>query len=273
MKMRGIKSFALIMSCTLGLISCSKKESAGPNNTTPSVNIEQKNRALVIDITGTWCPPCGAYGIPGFNDAIAKGKDKILPIAIHSNDPLSLTAMNAVSNLPRFKSNSVPRIVVGNGLTFANGVYSDIAATGNKIIASVDTFLANNPVVVGVALNNLKIADGKISVDAHSKFFDTNANGEYLLSVYFYENGVISTQQISNAPANVNQQHDYVIRAVSTASAWGSVIPITGDVTSKTYTSLLNPAWKTENMGAIVVVWKKIGSDYLYVNGTLTSMN
>ncbi len=273
MNIKGIKSAALILTCTLGLISCSKNENAGPSNASPSVNIEQKNRALVIDITGTWCPPCGAYGIPGFNDAIEKGKDKILPIAIHSSDPLSLTAMNSISNLPRFKSASVPRIVVGNGLTFDAGVYSNIAATSNKIIASVDTFIANNPVVVGVALNNLKIADGKISVDAHSKFFDANVNGEYLLSVYFYENGVISTQQISGGPANPNQKHDYVIRAVSTPNAWGSAIPISGDITSKTHTSVLNSAWKTENMGAIVIVWKKIGTDYLYINGTHMTLN
>ncbi len=270
--MKGMKSFALIMIGAMGLISCSKNDNASPN-TTPTVTIEQKNKALVMDITGTWCPPCGAYGIPGFNYAVANAKDKVVPFAIHSSDPLSLTAMNAVSSLPRFKSSSVPRIAVGNGLTFDAGVYSDIKATGNKIIASVDTFIANNPVVVGVALNNFKIADGKISVDAHSKFFDATATGEYLLSVYFYENGVISEQQISGGPANANQQHDHVIRAVTTPSVWGSAIPISGDITSKTYTSVLNSAWKTENMGAIVIVWKKIGTDYLYVNGTHMTLN
>jgi hypothetical protein len=65
----------------------------------------------------------------------------------------------------------------------------------------------------------------------------------------------------------------YVIRAVSTPNAWGSAIPISGDITSKTHTSVLNSAWKTENMGAIVIVWKKIGTDYLYINGTHMTLN
>jgi hypothetical protein len=261
-----------MVALSLTFIGCSKDDddSSNPDNSTPTVTIEQKNKAIVIDITGTWCPPCGAYGIPGFNDAIAKGKDKMVPFAIHVSDPLSVSAMNDVANLGRFKSNSVPRIAAGNGLVFPAGVFSNISATGDKIVSSVDTFIANNPVVAGVTLNNLKVDGSNISIDVHSKFFNTAVTGDYQIAVYFYENGVIQSQKISGQPDNANQQHDHTIRAVATPTAWGEAITISGDVRTKTYTAPMNAAWKFQNMGAIAIIWKKVSSsDYLYINGNI----
>jgi hypothetical protein len=267
----GIKMMAILFTGTVGFMGCSKNETANPSSTT-GITIEQKNKALVIDVTGTWCPPCGAYGIPGFNYAIANAKDKIVPFAVHSSDPLSVTAMNAVSSLPRFKSSSVPRIVAGNGLVFAAGVYSDITATGTKIISSVDTFIANNPVIAGIALNNLKFDGTNISVDVSTKFFDTQAAGDYQLAVYFYENGVVSPQKKSGLPEDLNQQHDHVIRTLASATAWGEAITVSGNTETKSYSALLNTKWNTAKMGAIAIIWKKIGTDYLYINGNLTKV-
>ncbi len=262
-----------LVAFTLTLVSCSKEEGEAPKTTeTPTVTIEQKNKAIVIDVTGTWCPPCGAYGIPGFNDAISKGKEKMVPFAIHISDPLSLAAMNDVANLPKFKSTSVPRIAAGNGLVFPAGVFSNISLTGDRIVSSVDTFISNNSVIVGVTLNNLKIEGGKISVDAHSKFFDTQASGDYQIAVYFYENGVISPQKISGQPDNLEQVHDHVIRAVTTPTAWGEPLAVSGNVTTKTYTANMNSAWKANNMGALVLIWKKSGADYSYINGNLIEL-
>jgi thiol-disulfide isomerase/thioredoxin len=271
MKNTGIKLMAILFVGTVGFMSCSKNESANPSTTT-AVTIEQKNKALVIDVTGTWCPPCGAYGIPGFNYAIENAKDKIVPFAVHSSDPLSVTAMNAVSNLPRFKSSSVPRIAAGNGLVFSAGVYSDIVATGNKIISSVDTFIANNPVTAGIALNNLKFDGTKVSVDVSTKFFNAQASGDYQLAIYFYENGVVSPQQKSGLPEDPNQQHDHVIRTLASATAWGEAITVSGNTNTKNYSANLNSKWNTEKMGAIAIIWKKIGTDYLYINGNLTKV-
>ncbi|MFN5883841.1 MAG: Omp28-related outer membrane protein [Bacteroidota bacterium] len=261
---------AMLVLSSFIFLGCSKDDDSSGDNNTPSVTIEQKNRALVIDITGTWCPPCGAYGIPGFNDGIAKGKDKMVPFAIHISDPLTVAGMTPIASMGRFMTTSVPRIAVGNGLAFPAGVYTDIGLTGDKIIESVDTFIANNPVVVGVALNNLKVDGSNISVDVHSKFFNTAATGDYQMAVYFYENGVISSQKMSGQPDNPNQQHDHTIRAIATPSAWGEAISISGDTRTKTYTAPMNAAWKSANMGAIAVIWKKItSSDYLYINGNI----
>ena len=262
---------AILFTGAIGFMGCSKNENANPS-TTNSVTIEEKNRALVVDITGTWCPPCGAYGIPGFTYAIENAKDKIVPFAVHSSDPLSVTAMNAVSSLPRFKSSSVPRIVAGNGLVFSAGVYSDITATGTKIISSVDTFIANNPVTAGIALNNLKFDGTKVSVDVSTKFFDAQASGDYQVAVYFYENGVVSPQQKSNLPVDSTQQHNHVIRTLASATAWGEAITVSGNTDTKNYSAILNSKWNTAKMGAIAIIWKKIGTDYLYINGNLTKV-
>lgn len=253
----------------MSLSSCSKKsEDPNPLPTDEVVTIDQKNKAIVIDITGTWCPPCGAYGIPGFNKAISLAKDRMVPFAIHSGDPLSLAAMDAVAALPRFKSGSVPRIAAGNGLVFPAGVYSDINATGNQIVASVDTFIANNQVIAGVTLKNLKIEGGKVSVDVHSKFF-SQATGEYQIAVFFYENGVVSSQKKSGQPDDPNQKHDHVVRAVATTTAWGESLPVSLTATKKNYSATFATTWNSANMGAMVLIWKKNGADYAYVNGNI----
>ncbi len=268
---------AALVAMSITFFGCKKDEDDGGNDKQPDPNqpaqvvIEQKNKGIVIDITGTWCPPCGAYGIPGFNKAISLAKDRMVPFAIHSGDPLSLAAMDAVAALPKFKSGSVPRIAAGNGLVFPAGVYSDINATGNKIVSSVDTFIANNPVIVGTTPANLKIEGDKISVDVHSKFF-TEASGEYQIAVFFYENGVVSPQKKSGMPEDANQQHDHVIRAVATATAWGEALPVSLTEVKKTYTATYKSTWNSAKMGAMVLIWKKNGTDYSYVNGNLVEV-
>ncbi|MFA9213759.1 MAG: Omp28-related outer membrane protein [Candidatus Methylacidiphilales bacterium] len=259
---------------SLFLASCSKEETktSTPTNT-PIINFTQSNRALIIDITGTWCPPCGAYGIPGFNYAVDNAKDKTLPLALHSGDPLSLPAVDTIMVLPKFKSNSVPRIAAGNGLVFPAGVYSDFKATGQKIISSVDTFIQNNQFIVGVSLTNLKVdsVNGTIKVDVNAKFFK-EVSGEYYIATYFYEDGVISNQKMAGAPDNPNQVHNHVVRAAP-RGAWGEVLS-TGSsninkVFTQSYTYILDSKWNSSKLAAMTIVWKKDGKDFSYVNGNL----
>jgi len=275
MKNRFLKlSMVALTAGSLFLASCSKEETktSTPTNT-PVINFTQSNRALIIDITGTWCPPCGAYGIPGFNYAVDNAKDKTLPLALHSNDPLSLKAVDTIMVLPKFKSNSVPRIAAGNGLVFPAGVFSDFRATGQKIISSADTFIQNNPFIVGVSLTNLKVdsINGSIKVDVNAKFFK-EVTGDYNIAIYFYEDGVISNQKMTGAPDNPNQVHNHVVRAAPTG-AWGEVLS-TGKsdinkVFTKSYTYLLDSNWKPSKLAAMAIVWKKDGKDFSYVNGNL----
>jgi hypothetical protein len=275
MKINLLKSLTIALTASsLIFFGCSKEETKKDAGiTTPTVDIPKTNRALIMDITGTWCPPCGAYGIPGFNKAVETAKERALPIALHSGDPLSLASMNVVMNLPRFKSNSVPRIAAGNGLVFDAGVYSDINATGNKIVSSIDTFIANNPVIAGVALTNLKVdvEKGSISVDVNAKFF-TAVSGDYNIAVYFYENKVVSSQKLSTGPDNPNQQHNHVVRGTP-QGAWGEVLSTgTSDINkvfTKSYSYMIDSSWNPANLAAMAVIWKKNGSDYTYINGNL----
>jgi thiol-disulfide isomerase/thioredoxin len=268
-------STVALLAGSLLLTSCSKEESSTNNSgsNTPNINFTQSNRALIIDITGTWCPPCGAYGIPGFNNAVENAKDKTLPLALHSGDPLSLAAMDTIMVLPKFKTTSVPRIAAGNGLVFPAGVYADFKATGQKIISSVDTFIQNNPFIVGVKLSNLKVdaVNGSITVDVNAKFFK-EVSGDYYIATYFYEDGVISNQKISGGPDNANQAHNHVVRAAP-KGAWGEVLSIGNSdinkVYAQSYAYILDPKWNPSKLAAMAIVWKKNGKDFSYVNGNL----
>lgn len=279
-------SMLAVTAASLVFASCSKEETkaattsttattatTATTSTTSTINFTQSNRALIIDITGTWCPPCGAYGIPGFNHAVDNAKDKTLPLALHASDPLSLAAVDTIMVLPKFKSNSVPRIGAGNGLVFPAGVYTDFKATGQKIISSADTFIQNNPFIVGVSLTNLKVdaANGSIKVDVNAKFFK-EVSGEYYIATYFYEDGVISNQKMSGGPDNPNQVHNHVVRAAP-RGAWGEVLSTgnsnTNKVFTQSYSYILDSKWNPSKLAAMAIVWKKNGKDFSYVNGNL----
>lgn len=263
-----------VTALSLVMVSCSKEEAKKENTGGTTITVEEKNRAFVMDVTGTWCPPCGSYGIPGFNKAVELAGDRMLPLAAHSSDPLSHSATNTLAALNRFKSTSVPRIAVGNGLRFPAGVYSDVTATANAIVASVDTF-NSKPVIVGATLSNYKIdaTGGMQSVDVTTKFFQ-NTDGEYYLSVYFMEDGVVSDQKLATGGSNPTQEHNHTFRASASGDAWGSVLA-SGSISSgasqtKSFSFMYSPMWKTDKMSAYAVIWKKVNaSDWVYVNGNM----
>ncbi len=268
-------SFLILTIAAMIIHGCKKEEDNTEEPITPKpgtteVVIEQKNKALLMDISGTWCGPCGAYGIPTFNMAIQKAGEKVLPLAIHVSDPLTLAAMNDVANLPRFFTNSVPRIVTGNGLIFPAGVPVDTVGAANKIVLAADTFIANNNVTAGVELRNLKVDQGNISVDVFYKFFETTSNS-YQLAVYFVEDNVVSPQAISGKPKNMSQVHNHVIRAVSGSSAFGEPMNVGSSLQTQKVSASFNQSWNSSNMHAVAIIWKKgSGGDFLYVNGNVS---
>lgn len=271
-----IITLSAFFTLSAGLVSCSKSDESTTNNNTtnPPATIEyvQVNKELVMDITGTWCPPCGSYGIPGFNRAVNISNNNMIPMSVHSGDVLSCTAGNELMAYAPFKTTSVPRITMGNGLLFPAGVYSDTNATAGKIISALVDSAAGD-VIVGTTISNLKAADGKLTFDVNSKFF-LDASGDYYMGVYILEDGIVSPQNKADGSIDKNQVHNHVLRGTANNSTFGESWA-TGSIAAKTetkksYSVTIPSAWKAANLNVAAVVWSKVGTKYFFVNGNTT---
>ncbi len=274
-----IITLSVLFSLSAGLVSCSKSDGSSTNNnnntTNPPVNptIEyvQVNKELVMDITGTWCPPCGSYGIPGFNRAVEISNNNMIPMSVHSGDVLSCATGDELMKYAPFTSNSVPRITMGNGLLFPAGVYSDTNATAGKIISALVDSAAGD-VIVGTTISNLKTADAKLTFDVNSKFF-LDTKGDYYMAVYILEDGIVSPQNKADGTIKKDQVHNHVLRG-SASKTFGDSLA-TGSITAKkeikkSYSVTIPTAWKAANLQVAAVVWSKVGTKYYFVNGNTT---
>lgn len=270
-----IITLSVFFSLSAGLVSCSKSDESTTNTTNPPANptIEyvQVNKELVMDITGTWCPPCGSYGIPGFNRAVSISNNNMIPMSVHSGDVLSCATGNELMAYAPFTSNSVPRITMGNGLLFPAGVYSDTNATAGKIISALVDSAAGD-VVVGTTISSMKTADGKLTFDVNSKFF-TDATGDYYMAVYILEDGVVSPQNKADGTIKKDQVHNHVLRGTANKTfgeSWATGSIKANTETKKSYSVTIPTTWKAENLQVAAVVWSKVGTKYYFVNGNTT---
>jgi hypothetical protein len=222
---------------------------------------DSKQRFFMMDITATWCPPCGSYGIPGFNKSIDLiGESNVVAMSVHSTDAMSCAAGNELMNYAQYKTTSVPRIAGADTLIFPAGVYTDITATANKIKGASDLFTSQTP--TANCYIGKTISGSNVTLDVKTKFFKA-ASGDYYIAAYILEDGIIASQQLATGGANATQVHNHVLRG-SFSTTFGDVLANgsieTGRVVSKTFTTSLNSTWKTENLRYAVVIWKKNAS-------------
>ena len=100
------KLLAIMAIAAIGFTSCKKDKEETPVG---SLSVEKMNRGILIDFSETWCPPCGAYGGPGFDACIADEGTKITAIKIYgSSTPSSLNCSVRNSFKSAFNNVGVP---------------------------------------------------------------------------------------------------------------------------------------------------------------------
>lgn len=235
---------------------------------------QNKKRVVVFDFSDTWCPPCGQYGVAiadTVDHKLNEGeKGYLIGIkgSFQPSSPSSINAMSAGTLFDNFDLSGVPTFMVGN--------FEANAPTGNNasdivgIMAAVTSF--NAEAVVASTAANMSISGDLMTVTAKTKFWAA-ATGEYYMTAFLAEDKIVAAQA-NNSPTTV---HPHVLKGTMAttgtalvASPWGEQIGTSSIAAntefSKTYKVTVDPAWVKANLEVYILIFKKNGNTYEYVN-------
>lgn len=261
-------SLVVLAFSALMLNGCGKKKTVDPNKPT-GITVPQEQKSLFFDLTATWCPPCGAWGIPTFESAVAGGPVAnsygSTGVSFDANKVCGISSHGSTDNLSNTTATEITKFFAPAGIpSFAEGtkLYNQDYTNWAKAIQST---IAMTP-TAGVGLTKTVSGSAAIDVKTSVKFFSA-MTGEFNLAVYFVEDGVIDQQQVAGKGLVNPFTHSRVLRGVATlsggtSSTWGAKIT-SGSVAagivfpqSWTFTPSVGEVSK---MHAVAVIWEMSG--------------
>jgi hypothetical protein len=272
------KIFAIMAIVAIGFTSCKKDDDNGSGSGSAgggSLTVEQKNRGLLIDFSETWCPPCGAYGGPGFDSCLTMEGSKITAIKVYgSSTPSSLNSSISNGFAGAYGVSGVPDFWLNNAeLNPGGGVYSSTASNFNWVNNKANAFAAE-PVVAGIALKKEVVGDS-IKVTTKVKFYAAQPAGtDYKIAVYIVEKDIVATQQVSGSPAQTGYKHHNLVRAANAPSYSGVSLNTSAAITadqefSNTFMIAKGATWNVAKLKAVGVIWKGGSNPLKVVNSNV----
>lgn len=279
-----MKKLALSIFTLLLVFSACKKDNnpaptgntgnTGNNNNPQEIVVPEKNVALINKVTGSLCPPCGSWGWTAFEDLISRNGNNAIYMGTYSDNYVAQLFITqaaedmevawGVTGFPTFAADGVAQLDRPNG----GGV--NVQSEINKVNAVVDAHVAGEVFVNSGFRTEVK--DNKMTIETKTKFFK-DVNGELFLAVYLMEDKVKGYQ--SGHADGANTLHHHVLRGAAIldgqtkAQTWGYPI---GSGTTTSGTTLDNKftidvtGYNQENLEVAVVVWRKVGVRYQFIN-------
>lgn len=238
-----------------GTSSCTKDERSLPTNpgsNTGALVPTNQQRSVVVNMSATWCGPCGSWGIPAFYDAINVDSTRVFGIKATTNDDLDVPVGGPINNYLN-DSGGVP--------AFAEGINKfGQDKFGVKSAATATIAKPSTDVVAGVAIKKTITGD-KLTVTSAVKFFKA-VTGVYNLALYVTEDNVMNTQ---NGISGM-YYHKHVLRAECNNQSWGKAL---STATSYTANQVINgtaeytipTSQKAANLKVVAVLYKMSGSN------------
>ncbi len=239
--------------------------------------IDPKQRYLILEIGATHCAPCGSYAIPSLEKTIYElGAENVCALSIHANGdwPLHSNTSYELANYKHYYDMSIPRFAGASKMLFV-GVNRDINENVRRIKEDALKTLALSPTI---NCNVQKeIIEDSVILNITAKFH-SNGNGEYLLSAYVLEDGIVQPQLMRNPAGNdtikKDMVHNHVVRA-SFGPTFGTLLKSSnlipqGTIIKRNLSLTLDKTWNKENLHYAVIIWKKDSKgDYYFENATV----
>jgi hypothetical protein len=227
--------------------------------------VQSNKMALMMKKTATWCGPCGTWGWSAFDDIYNRTTgEAFIGIELHSSTSSQLNSLAATTIYSNLESvSSTPAFYVNNvnetEYSSSGGIYP--STTKQNVYDAIDS--------VGQVLADINagytatVDNGTITVKTKVKAFNT-VTGDYYLGVYLLEKDVENYQSgIGN-----NAVHKSVLREAISTSIMGDQIAtgsiVAGTEFTNTFTHTVNANYDTTALQVFVVLWEKVGNDYLY---------
>jgi len=221
---------------------------------------EPVQRSLITKRTASWCGNCGTWGWAFFDGLIEDNQGKATFIAAHSSGDLVTDLSKEFTD--QFGASGQPNFFFGeNRINVGSSSYPDQQAMLKTIIDEKfnETPIANTEIAFGDTV------DGKIEMTARTKFFQ-EAEGDFYLSIFALEDGVINSQ----AGQGGNASHKKVFRAAASTNVFGEQIAngqVAADEEFLTpFLIDLDPSWEVSNISVAFIIWNKVGDEYVFVN-------
>ena len=249
----------------------------GGNNEPQEIVVPEVNMGMVTKVTGSLCGPCGSWGWTTFEELISTNKKDAFFVGAYSDNYVArlfitdeAEAMEnawGVTGFPTFAANAVAQLDRNGGVN----VQSEIAKT-NAVIAAHKA----GEVYVNSGFRTSVDANGMMTIETKTKFFK-DVGGDVYVAAYVIEDKVIGAQ--SGHPDGANASHHYVLRGAAKldgaakAEAWGYPIGVPGSALTTANTEVENTftydvsAYNQSNISVAVVVYRKTGVRYQYLNG------
>jgi len=267
-----IGKYLMLSFLALGITvsSCKKDEPDKEPDKEPDTDLyshEQVQVPIVYKSTGETCYYCGDWGwqawiglsnafegtaltwanySTGFSNAHFRGQEL---------NP-SVSTMEAIKQ--NFGSGGKPNFYV-NGVSLGTSTSAANAAAAASISSSS---------VVASANFEATYEGEVLKVVAEAKFF-SEVSGEYYMGAYVIENNV-NGPQAGPIGASGNVDHHLMMRgSMTSSSAWGEQIVASsnsGTSVDKEFTVTIPSTYNKANINVGVIIWKKVGGNYEYVN-------
>ena len=232
--------------------------------------VSRKQVPIIFKITGETCYYCGDWGWQAWIDLSNDFKGDAFCWANYGAgfsdntfrsqeiDPTN-TVADAMENM--FEDG-------GGKPNFAtNGV--DHSTSTSAASSAATASLANTPdVAAGLSAS---LSGSTLSITAQAKFFASTSD-EYWMGAYVIEDKARGPQAGPNGGSNV--EHHLVMRGSLSSSPWGVQLTSSGasagEAITKSYSATLPSNYVSGNLDYGVIIWKKVGNNYEYVNAYTT---
>lgn len=229
--------------------------------------VAEANMSLINKMTATWCGPCGTWGWELFESIIEANKANAVIMGTYGSGSSNYynevaedlkKAQAPTAGWPAFCVNGSNKTEYSP----TGGIYT--TTTQDNVTNAVNDHKSNE---VMVSAGYRMDAEGDtVKMTVKTKFFrDGDDGAQYYMGVYVMEDKVVGYQSGRGNSAS----HHHVLRGSLTGNTFGVLIENgnkSGATFEQSFELIPDATWNKDNLEYAVVIWKKLGVRYLFVN-------